>query len=501
MGTLGTGEPPDRGRSRKGTSGQMWSDMMMEETGDFKFYRINLKGSTDSFYKQNVFLYDKIFANSDGFLEKKFMSATSMLVKVTNGSRAESQLKNMNRISISGVEAEVEVKEVASLNSSQGTIFAPELNATSPAEIIAMNEHIREIERMTRWDPVLMKRVNTDRYKITFNARNIPEKVNLGFLRFSVRQYYPLPRGCLACLKYDHMFRSCPQKDVAALCRKCGINAGLDQVESKKQDKRVLKSHKCQEPPKCPNCPDGQNGHGSTSPECQARKKESEIIKLKIDHNLSYGEARKRVNDPSFRSTGQTFTQVMSGTAIREQVEALWSAKERELSISLDIEDIEEVTENIRKLIEKRKQAILTLNRQKEELRQITKGYRQPEDEEYMMDIESVIEIHANNTQTGCPVVDLTEQPGMSKQTTTSSKTKPKPPKKNQNKPLKYKELEILKDPTKTKEVTQANMVTIYASLTPLERQKIKNLREISRREQKTLVFLADDEFLYSQWK
>lgn len=490
------------------TNKGIWANIMIEETANFTFYKINLKCPTDSFFKLNVFEYDKLLKKNEGFLKKKFMSATSMLVKVENGSKAENQLKDMNRFCIRGVEAEVEIKEVSSLNSSQGTIFGPELNATKSADIIAVNDQIKGIERITKWDSLLMKRVNTDRYKVTFNTRTIPEKITIGFLKFGVRQYYPRPKGCLACLSYNHMLNGCPQKDgFVALCRKCGKDAGLDQEESKKQKKRVLKPHVCQNPPVCPNCPDGQNEHGSTSPECQARMKESEIIKMKIDHNLSYGEARKRVNDHlhnpnQFRGPAQT---------IREQVEALWRAKETELQLKLDIEDIKTVTENIRKLIEEKKQAILNLEREKEELKRITEEekeeYNQQDggshNEDSFMDIGSVInDVRANN-----PVIDLTkQQPTMSKQTkaktTLSPSTSTIPSRKSpKNKQLKYKELEILLDKTKAKELTQANLVQIMTSLTPQERQRIKNLRETSKRQQKTLFFMADDDFLYSQWK
>lgn len=89
-------------------------------------------------------MYDKWFPRSEGFLEKRFLSATSMLMKVANRSGAAAylnELKTLKKIMIDydeDVEVDVEVNEVASLNSSQGTIFAPELKATSTEKISAM---------------------------------------------------------------------------------------------------------------------------------------------------------------------------------------------------------------------------------------------------------------------------------------------------------------------------------------------------------------------------
>lgn len=529
MNILGTGEPPDRGRNKKNNNGQSWSEIMIEETGDFKFHKINLKDKNASFYDQNVFKYDQLLPRSMGFLEKKFMSNTSLMIKVTNGSVAETRIAGWKTMDINGRQVEVEVKEVTGLNSSEGTIYAPELNATSSTEIIQMSDQIRNIERMTRWDPVLLKRVDTDRYKITFNSRKIPEKLNLGFLRFGVRQFYPLPRGCLVCLRYDHMFRNCPQKDVMSLCRKCGLDVGLDQAESKRLDKRVLRAHTCQVPPRCPNCPQGENEHGSTSPTCQARKKESEIIRMKIDHNLSYGEARKRVNDPSFRSSGQSFATTFASTMTvptpRQPSEEVLRLREQELTLKLDIADIEELTQSIRDLTEKKRLALMTLEREKEKLKRISEGYRQAEEEEMITGAENFLEFSYErmNSLTNQPMtepsaieIDLEEmdtdmtkntkgletlesETHKSKMQATSSKSKTnKAPTK---KPLKYKELETPRDSSRIKEVTQTEMVAIYAQLTPAERQKVKNIRDTSRKEQKTLYFLQDGEYLYSQWK
>lgn len=96
-----------------------------------------------------------------------------------------------------------------------------------------------------------------------------------------------------------------------AVCRKCGVNAGLDKVESERQNKRVMKLHTCSEHPTCPNCPDNPN-HRPTSNECQRRRKEVEIIRIKTDHQLTYAEAKARVNAEYVR-THRSFASVTSG--------------------------------------------------------------------------------------------------------------------------------------------------------------------------------------------
>lgn len=489
MSVLDTGHPPDKSKKKNNTNGQQWSEIMMEETGEFTFYKVNLTDSKGSYYDRSMLMYNRFFPKDDGFLQTKFLSPTSMMMKVANDSLAMSDLKETMKSKKmyldfdSNMLINVEVSEVASLNSSQGTIFAPELNSTSTQEIIDSNEQIREIERLTRWDQTTMKRVNTDRYKITFKSRTIPERVNIGFLRFGVRQFYPLPRGCLACLRYDHLLKYCPQKEKSSLCRKCGLDAGLNLEESTKTGKRVQKMHKCQEPPQCPNCPQGQNEHGSASPDCPARKKEAMIIKLKIDQNLTYGEAKRRINDPSFRNPGQSFTSTFANVQ----------------GPSAEIVDLRNEIERQ----EREKKEIMELRKK---LAQIIRE-KEEEKKKYLKELEYLkqMEIDMEATKSLGHLSDVSMESEELARTltnpTTSTSSKPKQKKPPAKKPLKYKELDFPKDPKKTKEVTQAEMVVINATLNPADRQRIKNLRDLSKKEKKTLIFLQDDEFLYSQWK
>lgn len=163
-----------------------------------------------------------------------------------------------------------------------------------------------------------------------------------------MRTYYDAPRGCLACLSYAHLFRNCPKKETVALCRKCGLNAGLNEEESKQLEKRVLRDHVCQVPPECPNCPIGRNAHRPTETICPARQREVEVIRIKTDHCLSYREARARVSDSfvtSHKSFAETVTRGATGPTQSAQTSQTAQAAERIAKNSATIASLKQLNE------------------------------------------------------------------------------------------------------------------------------------------------------------
>ena len=116
-------------------------------------------------------------------------------------------------------------------------------------------------------------------YVLTIKRRNIPKKINIGYLKKETRPYIPNPQRCFQCQKFGHTRNSCKGKAVCAGCGEEGHN--LDD---------------CQNDPRGVNC---QGNHGAISRDCPKWKIEKDIVALKYTEHIAFADARKRLQ-PSF---------------------------------------------------------------------------------------------------------------------------------------------------------------------------------------------------------
>ena len=117
---------------------------------------------------------------------------------------------------------------------------------------------------------------------MTIKGQDIPEKINIGYLKKETRPYIPNPQRCFQCQKFGHTKNSCKGKAVCAGCGEEGHNVD-----------------DCQNDPKCVNC---EGDHRAISKDCPIWKQEKDIVTLKYKENISFADARKRVqpiSDPS----------------------------------------------------------------------------------------------------------------------------------------------------------------------------------------------------------
>lgn len=167
---------------------------------------------------------------------------------------------------------EIEVKLHPTLNTSRCVIFSYDLmrkdedvivKELQPQGVIAARRILKS------------NKEPTTAVILTFNRPICPETVKVGLLRVATKPYYPNPLLCFQCFLYGHSRAKCPN---TKLCPNC----------SNDHEER----NPCEERPFCRNC---KGPHRPTSRQCEIYKTEADVIRTKIDYNLSYGEARARV--------------------------------------------------------------------------------------------------------------------------------------------------------------------------------------------------------------
>ena len=166
-----------------------------------------------------------------------------------------------------------------SLNFCKGVIKTPDIKMCTDDEIVAQlyDQGVIACKRITITRDGNQIRTNT--YILTFNRLQLPRVINLGYLRVQVQQYIPAPLRCTSCQKYGHHFSKC--KRATPVCPKCS-------------DSHTQAQCTVDAPLKCPNC---QEDHPAYSKQCPRFKQEQDVIRLKHTLNISFPEARKRINN------------------------------------------------------------------------------------------------------------------------------------------------------------------------------------------------------------
>ncbi|XP_055924720.1 uncharacterized protein LOC129956800 [Argiope bruennichi] len=103
----------------------------------------------------------------------------------------------------------------------------------------------------------------------------LPEVVKIGYLRLKVRPFIPNPLRCFQCQRFGHSKIACRGTLTCARCAEKGHD-----------------SQQCTSSEKCVNC-DGE--HTSFSRSCPRWRLEKEIITLKTKEQISYPEAKRRI--------------------------------------------------------------------------------------------------------------------------------------------------------------------------------------------------------------
>lgn len=111
---------------------------------------------------------------------------------------------------------------------------------------------------------------------IQFEGINLPIRVKLGFVSFSVREYVPPPLRCFKCQRMGHTASVCKGK---MRCAKCGGEHDYGKCEEGAEIK-------------CCNC---GGRHSAAYAGCPVQQEAREVQKIKTVQHLTYAEATRKV--------------------------------------------------------------------------------------------------------------------------------------------------------------------------------------------------------------
>lgn len=536
MGERSSGFEPKGGGRRRNKPAETWSDMMndeMDQSG--KFLRMAARNENENMHMIDVLELKASFPSArDGYISYTRAANKAYLIKVRPDSTAETQLKTTTSVKTKRRTLDVIVTEAEALNTSTGKIIAPNLDNTDIEALLADTPAVKKIERFTRFNAERQARENTHVYKLTFNSRTLPATVYLADIRYQVDQYYPLARGCLICYSYDHLMRNCPDKGKKALCRTCGVDAGLDEEETKRLNKFTLRQHTCQEPKRCPNCPISNNEHSPVARDCPARQRENQIIRLKIDHNLSYHEAKRRYNDSTYTTRSRTYadtlgnyqnangpatTQQQSGpSSTATEIQAL---KTRIAQENAEILELQRLHEELKEVIVKKERLLKEIESQRKHIRKLDEKLK-PKDKD--ADDESINSMSTDEVEFKAPSKTAKERKRKDRNQSgpSSQENSPKPDRKqrrlgdgiylqesakdvydilSQMETVPYQHFDLPKTGTDTYYVLDSQQyITVCKKLLMSDNVLVKELSTKSRTEGRPLMWLFNRNGLYAHW-
>lgn len=193
-----------------------------------------------------------------------------LLVETANDKQSELLLKTTKFDYL----FDIEVKPHEQLNNSKGIISCSDLKFVTNDEIkdeLSKQGVIDLYRIMTRVDG---EEFPTGTTILTFNTKELPEKVIIGYHILDVRTYIPNPMRCFTCQRFGHTKNVCKSEP---MCRNCGE-----------------KSHgetQCEQPNKCVNC---SGPHASSSRDCPRWTEERKICEIMAVDKINVHEARKR---------------------------------------------------------------------------------------------------------------------------------------------------------------------------------------------------------------
>lgn len=157
-----------------------------------------------------------------------------------------------------------------------GKIYAPEFAEDTLSDLLELLKPVGVIAiRKFLQDPT---KKHIPIYVLTFLNNKCPDKIQVGYTRYRVDEYYSQPLRCTNCCKWGHSQRNCHGR---LTCGRCA-----QQGHHQKDCSSDTSS--------CPNC---KEDHPVNSKRCVKFKEQQNLCRIKSTLNISYQEARKKMND------------------------------------------------------------------------------------------------------------------------------------------------------------------------------------------------------------
>lgn len=174
----------------------------------------------------------------------------------------------------------IEISEHPTRNYSKNIISSFELKGLNDEEILTeLKKTYPMIEKVKRFNKKVDGKVTpTNTFLLTYNTPNPLTEIKIAFNLIKTRTYYPSPFRCFNCLAFGHATEKCKREKKCARC-------------SENHHEGV-----CVSEIKCAVC---KNAHHTLDRECPAKIKETKIIKLKVDKNIAFKEAKTLVEKES----------------------------------------------------------------------------------------------------------------------------------------------------------------------------------------------------------
>ncbi|XP_077549823.1 uncharacterized protein LOC144162958 isoform X1 [Haemaphysalis longicornis] len=268
--------PPNRDRSlkrgRTEVSFPPLPSLTFPEPDHFsRFLVMESLNPTHPLASQSVFLIAKYLEAIVGKSYKCKKQRSGELLIEINDKQQSAKLLAQTRLA----DLDIRVTPHRSLNSSQGVISETDLLNETDADLLAglKDQGVTAVRRITiRRDD---KEIPTKHIILTFDRAILPQYINAGFIRCSIRPYIPNPRRCFKCQRFGHGTNSCRGRTTCAKC------AAHDHPSENCSAETLT----------CVNC---GGPHAAYSRKCEKFQLEKKIINIKVTENITFPEARKR---------------------------------------------------------------------------------------------------------------------------------------------------------------------------------------------------------------
>lgn len=258
------GFPPLGGREKRDRTLPSYMDKN-NEYGEKRYLILrSLEGKP---LPKNPWIYSETIKRANGKVESGHAVDLHNYILETRSEKSFSELQKVNTL-VTG--EKIIIEPHPSFNSVKFVFTCSSISEMSTEEIkkYLEGDNVTDVYRFKKQSNG--QQIQTNSYVVTMQAVRVPEYIYIGMERVKTRIYYPRPMRCNNCLMFGHTKKFCKKNQACSNC-------GGDFHEN------------CSNPISCLNC---KNPHNAFDLKCPFYQRETDLIKIKIDHNCSFREAR-----------------------------------------------------------------------------------------------------------------------------------------------------------------------------------------------------------------